>query len=816
MATSRLRIVTIALAATLALSACQSREEKAEDFYRSAQALLAEGKTEQAELEFLNALRYMPQHEGARLDYAKMLLDEGRVVDGYVQYLRFVELYPDSAPIRRTLAELAVIQGTWAEAERHGREALRLDPTAPESQPIALALDYHAAVRNDQGPDRDRLYQQARALLAKGPDPLALRVTIDYLATGPDPLRAMPDIDAALALDPADYALNGLKLQLLGQQGDPDAIVAQLRQMVSLFPDDRELPVALSEYLLRQGRLDEAEALQRSAAGDPAVDVAGNIALIRFLQDRRDAAAALAQIDAAERAAGDAPAAAVYRGMRAMIRFDAGETEGAEDALAAAIDALPEKDGFRLMLQTALARMRLAEGDAEAARKTVDLVLASDRTFADALRLRAGLALADGAPQQAVVDLRSALDQDPRDVDTLLLLAQAHQEDGAPELAGEALSKAVQASGNNPDVALQYAGFLFSQGRALPAETVLQAASEANPGNLPVMTTLAKLMLRTGRLDEAQTIITNMMALPDPAAMTTARELRAALLFAQGSGEESLELLKQVAAEAGDGSQADAALIERLVAAGRYDEARTAVNAAMADRPDNPKFIAMSAAIDLLTGRSDRAEATLVALLQDRPGYAPAVRLLSDQYGATGRAAQAREVIESALKADPGSLELRGRLALRLETDGDEAGAIALYRAMLAESPGNIIVMNNLANLLARSGPEALAEAGKLAARLRDLPDPAVQDTVGWIALQQGDTAAAVMSLAVAAQGLPQDSQVQYHFARALEAAGRTAEALERYRSILFLSASANEEVVQDTLARIDALSQAAAPATSP
>lgn len=713
LATSRLRIVTIALVATLALSACQSREEKAEDFYRSAQALLAEGKPEQAKLEFLNALRYLPQHEGARLDYARLLADEGKDADAYVQFLRYVEFHPDSAPVRRELARMAVVKGSWDEAERHGREALRLDPAAPEAKAIALALDYHDAVLADQAPDRERLYQEARALLAKWPDPLALRVVIDYLATGPTPALALADIDAALALDPADYPLNGLKLQLLGQAGEPDAIVAQLRRMVELFPDDRELPVALSEYLLRQGRLDEAEALQRSAAGDPATDIAGNVALIRFLQDRRDPQAALAQIDVAEQAAGDTPAADVYRGLRAMIRFDAGETEGAEAALSAAIDALPEKDGFRLMLQTALARMRLAEGDAEAARQTVDLVLASDRTFADALRLRAGLALADGTPQQAVVDLRSALDQNPRDVDTLMLLAQAHQEDGSPELAGEALSQAVAASGNNPEVALRYAGFLFSQGRALPAETVLQAASEANPGNLPVMTTLAKLMLRTGRLDEAQTIITNMMALPDPTALTAARELRAALLFAQGSGEESLQLLKEIADETGDSSQADAALIERLVAAGRYDEARMAVAAALEARPDNPKFVAMSAAIDLLTGRSDRAEATLVALLAERPGYAPAVRLLSDQYGATGRSVQARAVIETALKADPASLELRGRLALRLEAEGDEAGAIALYREMLEESPGNIIVMNNLANLLARGGAESLVEAGR-------------------------------------------------------------------------------------------------------
>ena len=136
----------LALIAMMTLSGCESSEEKAERYYESGLALLEAGDTERALVEFRNVFKYNGFHKEARKTYADTVLKQGNVQEAYGQYLRLIEQYPDTADVRQILAELAITRGDWAEAERHGREALRLAPDAPGVRAVAVALDYRQAV----------------------------------------------------------------------------------------------------------------------------------------------------------------------------------------------------------------------------------------------------------------------------------------------------------------------------------------------------------------------------------------------------------------------------------------------------------------------------------------------------------------------------------------------------------------------------------------------------------------------------------------------------------------------------------------------
>jgi tetratricopeptide (TPR) repeat protein len=123
--------LVVAAAAAVFLAGCESREEKAERFYRSALQLLEQGDEERALVELRNVFQNDGFHTEARLLYADLSLQQGDEGEAYSHYMLLAEQQPDMVEVRRTLAEIAIAQGDWEEADRHGSEALRLLPDDP-------------------------------------------------------------------------------------------------------------------------------------------------------------------------------------------------------------------------------------------------------------------------------------------------------------------------------------------------------------------------------------------------------------------------------------------------------------------------------------------------------------------------------------------------------------------------------------------------------------------------------------------------------------------------------------------------------------
>ena len=191
----RLRpFLTVALiVSTLALSGCDSAEERAEKHYQSALSLLAEGDTDRALVELRNVFELDGFHKEARLLYAETVLARGEVNEAYGQYLRLIEQFPDTPEVRLKLANLAITRGDWTEAERHGREAVRLAPDMAGVTAVRVALDYRLAVMDNNEAAQQKVIDDARALLVAEPDnQLARRLVIDHVISGDTPQTPCP------------------------------------------------------------------------------------------------------------------------------------------------------------------------------------------------------------------------------------------------------------------------------------------------------------------------------------------------------------------------------------------------------------------------------------------------------------------------------------------------------------------------------------------------------------------------------------------------------------------------------------------------
>lgn len=794
------RLTALVVAAGLALSACQSSEDKAEARYQSGLSLLAQGDEDRAMVEFRNVFQLNGLHKDARRTYADLLLKRGQTAEAVGQYLRLVEQYPDEGAARRNLAALAVLRGDWAQAERQGGDALRLLPQDATARVVGVMLDYRKALLARDQAGQTAALTQAHAMLedpATGTEPaqpglpgaaqLLRQLLISVAMDAGDTAAALPLIDTGLAAEPDNLGLNVLRLQALNKANDRAGVGAQLKSMIERFPDNAELRSNYIAWLMSQREFAEAEAFLRAQAGGPTENADGHVALIQLLYTIEGVEAARAETQSLLDANQGTPNGDLYGALLAGYEFEQGDRAAALQKIEAILaKAQPSEQTRKIRLTQA--RMLSTDGDLVGAQAQVETVLKEDPTNVDALKMRAAWRIQADDPGAAIVDLRKAQDQAPRDASIMTLMAQAHERDGAKDLAGEQLAKAVDASNRAVPETLRYAGFLQSEGRDAAALALLNDARVNNPDNPQLLEALARYYVTAKDWPNASAIATALEDLNIPPATESAQQLRAAILLGQGKTDEGLAYLSKLApddmlADGGKSTPADmrAALvmIQTLLQSGKTDEARSYLDGLRAGAPDDPYLAMLSAGIDATSGKTEAAETQYRALIEKLPQSDAPVRQLFMLLGMQNRMEEARKVLEAGLAQMPKSGALLRLKAADQERTGDIDGAIATYETIYEANTSDVVIANNLASLLStwRNDPASLDRAAAVARRLRGTTVPAFADTYGWLSYLRGEYAEALPYLETAAKGLPRDPIVQIHLGMTYAALNRTAEA---------------------------------------
>lgn len=782
------------LAAILALAACQSSEEKAEDHFSSARSLAAANDVDRAIVELRNVFEYDPDHREARIYFADLLYEKGDIAQAFGQYQLLVEQHPDAVEGIIRLAEIALSQNDWDRYETQTRAAERLQPDNPVVSALILALDYRSATESNNEAGRARIAEMAAQRRQDLPDNPALRrILIDQISMGDAPGDALPLVKEALAEQPIDYGLQELKLRLLIAAEDKAAVTVQLRNMITLFPAAEELPPALLQWYLEQEDIDGAEAFLVERAGAPDGAVENHVALVEFRKTFRSTDNALETLDALIAANQGKPNADLYSSLRASLRFELGDRTAAIAEVDGILATATASDQTR-RIKTLLAQMLEADGDSPRARTLIDQVLTEDPGQVEALMNRAAWRIADDRAAEAVIDLRAALGQTPDDPRLLAMLADAYLRDGSRELAADSLAQAAQASGSAPDYAVRYALFLREDGRDLLAKTVLFDSWRNNRAHPGLLDALASLAVSSEDWPLATEISAAMRGIGNEVYTAAADQLDSAILIGQDRVEEGLALLEARAAAGPADTRWVSLIVQTQIRSGKTEDARRFLDDAITRLPDDRELRHQSAALDTLLERNTAAIAQYRRLLADNPADDLATRSLYSLLRLAGEPVEAEAVLVAGLAANPASPDLRWVKASALQEQGDYEGAIAIYEALYAENSANSIVANNLASLLTtlRQDPATISRAYTIARRLRGTPVPAFQDTFGRIAHLQGETLEALPYLEAAAEGLPDDGSVQFHLGEVYAALGRVDEARERLTTAIALAGSTN------------------------
>lgn len=251
-------------------------------------------------------------------------------------------------------------------------------------------------------------------------------------------------------------------------------------------------------------------------------------------------------------------------------------------------------------------------------------------------------------------------------------------------------------------------------------------------------------------------------------------------LLAAGRAGEAVEECRRAAALAPASAEAWGALGRALAAAGRDDEAFAALQASLARGPTAEALTAQGE-LYLSHHVPEKAVPVLEQAVRRAPDDAAAWRRLAEARSAIGQWEAAAESWARVISLRPDDLgALAGRAGALVQL-GRAAEAEPLLRSVIRREPGSASAHTLLGSALAARSPASASDAaaeGEFREALRLEPgSPDAAYGLGLLLLRTGRNAEALSLLTYLVRRAPDSLRTRFQYARALRAAGRTAEA---------------------------------------
>lgn len=756
-----------------------------------AAAAMALGQKEAARTAIDAALASAPQDREVRLADARWLWSAGRMTESMAALDRLLAEHPD-------FARAALYRGRYAlsvgDAQR-AREALE----------IARRYGQRQLDRPEQFGVLVGLVESAIAL--------------------GDTARASADLVTLSQQAPNAFPTHYLKARVAYASRDFDSTAAELQRALVSDPGNVPARLLLAAVMVEQGSLEQAGAELTQILADQPGNIEARKQLARVLLLRKDPVGARRVL--AEVPAGAAPDAGVDW-MSGSIALMSGDTEEGIAKLEQGSAAAPDNVDLRLDLarayliagrhDDAIATLQALKGEAGGARRRQLLVLAEvagkdpatarqsiQRLLKDSpndagLKVVSGyylLASADIAGARAL--FADALRLEPRNVDAHLGAASAELQAGRTKEAGAAFREVLELEPANERAHVGLAVIALAQSDRATAAQWLERAISANPSVVESRLRLAELAFADRDPVKGNSLLEQALAVTKSRAATLNRAGQ--VLLRSSQFDDALQRFSDAAALGNEQAGVNAALA--LIALGRTDDARARLESAVRSRPTWPAPTALLVQLDNAQHRFDSAAARIASF--EKAGGAPAVagEWRGDVFAAAGQAARAAEAYASAAQAAPSAaLAIKGFRAARAaglarpearltdwlsthpadpmvrlsraeyrQQQGDRAGAIADYERAVQVWPGPA-ALNNLAWLYFEvKDPRALDLARRAHTGAPENAD--ISDTYGWILLEHGKIADALVVLEAAAKSAPGTAEIQYHYAAALARNGK-------------------------------------------
>lgn len=468
------------------------------------------------------------------------------------------------------------------------------------------------------------------------------------------------------------------------------------------------------------------------------------------------------------------------------------------DKALTAIDAMEKKIPNSPVTFNLRGNAYLGKNDRVNARKNFEQALAIDPAYFPAAASLAKLDLQDKNPAAASKRFLSVLNKDKNNLQAMMALAELAAINKQEKDYIDWLKKAAEThpSISTPRVALAR----FYMDKKDPQKALAQAneAIYANPDDPEALNLLGAMQLAT---DDKTSAIATFTKLTEKDRQSPDAYLHLAL--AQIAGKKLTDArasLQKALQLKPDHLQSQDALLRLDMAENNPEAALQIARQIETQRPQSPFGFEREGDILAAQKRLPQAARAYARALEKGAGSTALIKLYQT-YTLAGDAKTAALLLDNWLKQHPADNTVRAFAADHFLANGRNKDAIALYEAILLQSPNNsnASILNNLATLYQRVNDSRAMTTAEQALKLA--PDnPAVQDTLGWILVEQGQAERGLELLSKAVAKAPTVASIRYHHAVALARTGDKAQAKKELQQLLKDSPKFTEAETAKTL----------------
>ena len=710
------RIGSLLIVASLVAGCHGDPNVRKQKYLESGKRYSAEGKYNEAVIQFANALKNDKAYPDAHLELARAYMHLGRYGGAYAEFMRTVSLQPSNAQARVELGSLLLAAGRIDGAQEQANAVMNLQPDNPDLHELLAGLHFKRG-------------QKAEALA---------------------------EIQRALALDPRRKAFHeDLALIQWGEGNNAATVERELKISADLDPKAVDPKLLLAEFYSSSGRWSEAEtAIQEAIAANPK-SIAAREGLAELLMRQGNQARGEEVLrQAAHDLAGDPTGAVILANYYART----GQADKAKSEFASVAAKYPKN----LAVQEGYIRALLQVKDYKTAQPAVAELMKHNGKNPQVLGLNGIVLLNEGRVDDAIYALQSAARDYPKDPFIQFWLGRAELAKGDLRSAEGSFRRTVELAPSNLDAIGQLAQIAGQSGDMGLLSDAAEKAIAAAPGSSVGYVWRATVEISRKEFDKAESDLKQAISVGPHSAPAYLQLGK--LRFAQTKYAEGVPALEQALQYDVNSVEAMRLLLAYDLFQKKADRAFSRLNAQILKSPKNSTYQSMLAQLQMQSGNVDAAAASAQKAIELNPSDAEAVLVyvqIQLQHGKAAEAISAWEQWSNAHPKDAGALALLGTLE---EGRGNETGARAYYKKALAIQPEQPLAANNLAYMMLQNDENLDVALNLAQSARRGLPNSSnTADTLAWAYYKKGAYAFARDLLEEALRTNGNDAAMQYH-----------------------------------------------------
>jgi tetratricopeptide (TPR) repeat protein len=715
--TVRCSVLLIAAISVGLLQGCtRDPNVKKAKYLKSGEKYAADGKQQEAIIQFSNAIKIDHNYAAAHYDLAKSYMKLGAYAGGYQELLRTVELDPKNVQAKLDLGTLLIAAKQYPKSKEQATAVLALQPNNADA--IALL----SSVALAQGDKAEALTQIQRAL-AIDPNRSNFHTAL-ALIQGSDPAQessAEAELQKAISLDPKNVMAHLVLSGLLQKKGDMQGARQQAQTAVELDPKNFRSRIALVGLELRSG----------------------------------DKAAAEATLLQGTEAMSDTP-------QGADLLWDYYARTGEIDKAAAAYANLVSKNPKSVPLKVTYAHILVQQKDWSKAQSVSDDLMKSNSSDPQVAVLNGMLLLHANKANDAFNALQKAQKNAPDNVPLKLMLAQAALAKGDLSTAEQNFQSAYRQDPNNLEAARGLAGVANQMNDYTLLMQVATTTLAHHPDSSDAYLWKGVAEIHQNQTDDAAADLHTAIGKgPNNAA---AMEELGALRLSQNKLPEGKQLLEEALTANPNDARALRILVAYYLHEKQAPQALALVQQQITKSPSNGEMYDLLADLQMSNKDGAGALASAQKAMQLNPLDGNALTIYSRAQVMQGNTAGAVASWKNWVNAHPTDARADTMLGSLEEAQGDPDAAEGYYKKALANQPDQPQAANNLAYLMMSRGQDIDVALSLAEAAHRGMPNsPSTADTLAWAYYNKGTYGSARDLLEGVEKANPDNASIEYH-----------------------------------------------------